>query len=82
MHWLGDRQSAADWHGNAHLLYCVLQWCVPQDRSFWHGSARGPGTAIVLAVAVGAGATAGAGAVGGGAGYWPGAYVGAAVGCG
>jgi hypothetical protein len=64
MHWLGVMQSTADWQGNAHLPYCVLQWCVPHGTSFWHWKAIGPGTAIVPAVVgVGAGgATVGCGA--------------------
>ncbi len=56
MHWLGGMQSAADWHGKAHLPYCVLQWCVPQGTSFWQENARGPGVAIGC-VPVGAGPT-------------------------
>jgi hypothetical protein len=58
---LGATQSAADWHGNAHFPYCVLQWCVPQIVSFWQGNASGPGAAIVPDP-TGAGAGPGAGA--------------------
>jgi hypothetical protein len=66
MHWLGWMQSAADWQGNAHLPYCVLQWCVPQGTSFWQAKASGPGVAM--------GAAAGApGAPGWPGGIWPGA---------
>jgi hypothetical protein len=64
---LGATQSAADWHGKAHLPYCVLQWCVPQIVSFWQGSARGPGADIELDPA----------GAGGGPGAGPGAGAGA-----
>ena len=68
-------QSLADWHGKAHLPYCVLQWCVPHGTSFWQLKASGPGTAIWPDPAgPGAGAGAGAGPVGAGAGYWPCGY--------
>ena len=38
-------QSFPDWQGNAHLPYCVLQWCSPHTMSLWQGRASGPGTA-------------------------------------
>jgi hypothetical protein len=60
VHVFGAMQSAADWQGKAHLPYCVLQWWVPQIASDWHGSASGPGVAIVPEP-VGAGAAVGAG---------------------
>jgi hypothetical protein len=61
---LGATQSAAVWHGKAHLPYCVLQWWVPQTASFWQGSASGPGVAMAdpVGAAVGPGAGAGVGA--------------------
>ena len=65
-------QSTLLWQGNAHLPYCVLQWCVPHGTSFWQVKATGPGTAIA-ADADGAGATGGAGAAGGGSGWGAGA---------
>ena len=66
MQLFGERQSAADWQGNAHLPYCRLQWCVPQGTSSLHWKAMGPGTAIVPEPA-GGGVPVGGAAVAGGA---------------
>ena len=27
----GEMRSTFVWHGNAHLPYCTLQWCVPHE---------------------------------------------------
>jgi hypothetical protein len=76
MHWFGVMQSTADWQGNAHLPYCMLQWCVPHGTSFWHWNAMGPGTAIVPEAAGAAGPGIGAAVGWGAVGYAPGAAAG------
>ena len=67
MHVFGERQSAAVWQGNAHFLYCKLQWCRPHGTSSVQLKAYGPGTAMAmepLGAGAGPGGSVAAGAVG------------------